>query len=215
MTVNVNTGDAAAGLYGISVIQSVAGTRIRWANNWYVRFRTDVTVGQYTSFADSLASFHSRMLLSPFRVEYVRISTFTPDTDPYNANEFVTVPVSYDGFRSATGQPLANDVCLFVTRNVWAGRQGKLFFRGFLTEDDITSAQGRFVLNNVSAIENYIQGSLNATGLQTFIASPPNNPIVIVMPPRNTIPAREITGLSVKGVSVNKQDRRYYDRSNQ
>lgn len=89
-------------------------------------------------------------------VEFLQysVSTYVQDSEPYNPNSFVTVPLDFRGTRVlSNAQPLADNECYFIRKQPASGRVGKIYLRGVLAETDVeVRSDGKFVLSAASPL---------------------------------------------------------------
>jgi hypothetical protein len=181
-----------------------------WANNYEVEAIRDIT-----NVAVSLEALITRIValerplhLQGVIIDRATVSTYVPDSLPYNPNTLATFPLSISATRQATGDVLPLELCLFVRRNVVLGRDGRLLYRGCLTENDMSATAFRPLLN--SGAVGTLQSIINnwaATGLgddfRFVLASG-------VPLPTNV---RAVTSLQVsEKIVVKKYNNRYFRR---
>lgn len=119
-------------------------------------------LGAAAAIADYERTFH----LNTTYFNRVGVSTWEPDSTPYNGDELVTLPLSLNGLRNIPGgeEALGLDDTLFVRRQPQLGQLGKIMYRGVLLEsDNVVSAQGLKTLNGASPVAN--GGSLWTTAI--------------------------------------------------
>jgi len=182
-----------------------------WANNYEVEAVQDIT-----NVAVSLEALVTRIvaLERPLHLEGViidraTVSTYVPDSLPYNPNTVATFPLSIPATRGAAGEVLPLELCLFVRRNVVLGRDGRLLYRGCLTENDMAATAFRPLLTT-SAV-GALQGLINswvATGLGTEFR------FVLASGFPTPTNVRPVTGLQVsEKIVVKKYNNRYFRRT--
>jgi hypothetical protein len=119
-----------------------------WANNYEVEATQDIanpsTALEFL--ASRIVELERGLHLSGAIIDRVTISTYVPDGQPYNPNTLAVFPFSVPGTRTGPGSALALEMCLFVRRNVIFGRDGRLLYRGCLTDQQVTSSGFRAVL---------------------------------------------------------------------
>jgi hypothetical protein len=79
-------------------------------------------------------------------IDRAAVSSYVPDSQPYDPDTLTTFPYSLPGQRSASGEVLPLELCLFIRRNVNFGRDGRLLYRGCLTEGDMSASAFRPLL---------------------------------------------------------------------
>jgi hypothetical protein len=139
-----------------------------WANNYEVEATQDIT-NPSTSLeflATRIVELERALHLSGAVIDRVAISTYVPDSQPYNPNTLAVFPFSVNGTRTGPGNVLALETCLFVRRNVVFGRDGRLLYRGCLTDGQVSTNSLRATLTPaaVTTYQNIIN-SWRSVGL--------------------------------------------------
>jgi len=182
-----------------------------WANNYEVEAVQDITnvAVSLEALVTRLVALERPLHLTAVIIDRVTVSTYVPDSLPYNPNTLATFPISTSGTRTATGEVLPLELCLFVRRNVVLGRDGRLLYRGCLTETDMAATAFRPLLTT-SAV-GALQGIINswaATGL--------GNEFRLVMASGVPTPTnvRPVASLQVsEKIVVKKYNNRYFRRN--
>jgi hypothetical protein len=182
-----------------------------WANNYEVEATQDIanpsTALEFL--AARIVELERGLHLSGVIIDRVTISTYVPDSQPYNPNTLAVFPFSVPGTRTGPGSALALEMCLFVRRNVTFGRDGRLLYRGCLTDQQVSSSSLRAVLlpTAVTFYQNVIN-SWRSIGL--------GNEFRFVMASGLPIPTdvRQVVNLQVsEKVVFKKFNNRYFRRN--
>jgi len=182
-----------------------------WANTYEVQ-AVAAPVNSITaieSLASSLVSLESQLHLVSVIIDRVVVSTYIPDGEPYNPSAFTTIPVSTAGIRNIPSDVLPLELCLFVRRNAATGRDGRVLYRGCLTEDDMIATGFRPLMRD--SARNSFQTVINTWYTTTF----PSSEWTIVLARGTPTPTnvRTVLGLQVsEKIAVKKVNNRYYDR---
>lgn len=184
-----------------------------WANTYEYRARLDnpPDYSELLQFANVLADRESDIHLEFVQYDKVVISTYAPDSRPYDPTTFVTIPVlglfGKRGF-GVEFDALPLGVCVYARFQASSGRPGKRFYRGCLIEPDVSFGTSSFTL--ASGRRAVIEGELNdmLTAALTFgdivLASGQPNPTFI----------RPVVQVQVSPrVTVRKMDAAYFDRA--
>jgi hypothetical protein len=155
--------------------------------------------------ADHLVAIERALHLNIVLIDRVVFSTYAPDSQPYNPDVLAAFPYSQLGQRSVSSDILPLEACLFVRRSVGLGRDGRLFYRGCLTEADVASTGMRMGLMT-SAI-NYFNNALGSNNL------PQNWRFVLASGTPTPTNVRVVLSLSVvERVVFKKVNNRYFRR---
>jgi len=141
-----------------------------WANNYELQAVNDIPDPPFSlqTVADRLVALERALHLTEVTVDRVVISTYAPDGQPYNPDTLATFPYNQRGQRTITGDVLPLEACLYVRRNTDFGRDGRLLYRGALTETDVGTNAFRGILtpSSISSIRSVI-----ATWYQTGLGA--------------------------------------------
>jgi len=185
-------------------------TGFSWANNYEIQATVDIPDPEFAlqELSDRIVALERALHLNLVTIDRVTISTYVPDSQPYNPDTLATFPYNQLGQRSVSGDILPLEVCLFVRRSVDFGRDGRLLYRGCLGEVDVATTSMRMGLMT-SAI-NFFQGAITSWYQQGLgqnwrfvMASGNPNPTII----------RPVIGLAVSDrVVFKKFNNRYFRR---
>jgi hypothetical protein len=181
-----------------------------WANNYEVQATTNVNdpAQSLADMVDRLVVLERLLHLQAVIIDRATVSSYAPDSQPYDPDTLTTFPYSLSGQRTSAGEVLPLELCLFVRRNVNFGRDGRLLYRGCLTENDMSATAFRPLLT--SSTVNSIQSAIN-NWYQQGIGSEWR----LVMASGNPQPTsiRTIVGLQVsEKITVKKVNNRYFRR---
>jgi hypothetical protein len=144
------------------------------------------------------------------------ISTWQPDSVPYDPTSFTTIELSGAGVRAAaTGVQLDSNVCFVVRYSAALGRNGRRFYRGVLNEEDVqTGGDGKWSLIPTSTL---YQGQANfnafAAGLATLLGNGTLMPGLKLVGGGEAPLVRDVINVISAGVTVNRRNHRYFDRA--
>jgi len=182
-----------------------------WANNYEIEATQDISnpSTELEFLANRIVELEKNLHLAGITIDRVTISTYVPDSLPYNPNNVATFPFSVFATRPASSEVLPLELCLFVRRNVNFGRDGRLLYRGCLHEGDMSAAAFRPLLT--TAAVNSLQSIINnwrTVGL--------GNAFRLVMASGFPAPSnvRPVVGLQVsEKIVVKKYNNRYFRRN--
>jgi len=182
-----------------------------WANNYEVEATQNISNPATTLefLANRIAFLERDLHLSGVVIDRITISTYVPDSQPYNPNTLATFPLSMLCARQGPSEVLPLELCLFVRRNTSFGRDGRLLYRGCLTENDMTAAGFRPLITSsaVSSLQSIIN-SWQSIGL--------GNEFRLVMASGfpNVTTVRPVNNLQVsQKIVVKKYNNRYFRRN--
>jgi len=183
-----------------------------WANNYEFRARQDVPFAQTAiiDLVNQLVNLERPLYPSYIRLDRVVVSTYQPDSRPYNPDTFTTLPINLDGTATTSGDAMPIEYCVFVRRVVASGRPGKLLYRGVLDEASVGTLGLRAVLTTTR--RNQLQ-NLFSTWFGAFVAS--NVPFELVMiSGQEDINVRVVQGLTVvERITLKQVGNAYFDRA--
>jgi len=182
-----------------------------WANTYEVQSVTEPlnSISAVESLAFAFVGLEQQIHLQGVIIDRIVVSTYVPDGQPYEPTSFTTIPVSTSGQRSPGSDVLPLEMCLFVRRNAPSGRDGRLLYRGCLTEGDMSAAAFRPLIwsGAVAEFQNIFATWFNAAFPSNFWS------IVMARGRPNPTNIRPIAGFQVsEKMVVKKLNNRYYDR---
>lgn len=87
------------------------------------------------------------MVYNNVRIDRVVVSTWQQDSDPYDINALRTISIGIFGDREySLTNVVADELTLFLRKNVFRGRTGKMLLRGVLTVAQLTSNSGSWTI---------------------------------------------------------------------
>ena len=181
-----------------------------WANNYEVQANTDIAdpAVALQELSDRLVALERSIHLGGVFIDRVTISTYAPDSQPYDPDTLATFPYTTEGLRAYNGEALPLEVCLFVRRNTNFGRDGRLLYRACLAEGDVFAPlfQGRLTnaaRNSIQSIlDNWQQQGLGGAWVLVMASGTPNPTSI-----------RRVVSLQVsEKITFKKYNNRYFRR---
>lgn len=191
----------------VTTYKSLISTPDRiWRNTYDIQTEEGAQFADWAILADRVSDFEAEIHLVGVRVDRVVISTWVEDSDPYNANEFVSYDTQKNALRSAGSDPLPLEFTMFVRKSVSLGRYGKVFYRGVLREEDVASSGGKAFLVNAPALEALLDTAGASSLFYAHLAGGTATSELIVS---STALAgqRSVTAMNVAGVKVLKTNK--------
>jgi hypothetical protein len=124
----------------------------RWSNAYEITSPTLTSPEAQEPTMEMIVAAERHIHLPDVQFLEATISTWLPDSHPYDPTAFTTYDLTGIGTRSTAGadanSALDSNVCYLVKRQCTTGRSGKLFYRGCLLEQDVfNSGDLRFQLS--------------------------------------------------------------------
>jgi len=181
-----------------------------WANNYEIQATTNIDdpEASLAQVANRIVLLEAALHISGVIIDRVVISSYAPDSLPYNPDALATYPYSVPASRQVSGDVLPLEMCLFVRRNTTFGRDGRLLYRGCLSELDMSASGFRPLLTG-SAVSS-IQSTINNWQQQSI-----GSEFVFVMAsgvPNPTSIRRVLTFQVSEKIVVKKVNNRYFRR---
>lgn len=186
-----------------------------FVNTWELQAADspDLSLGMLNGVVDKIVDFEKTMSRTTIGFRRVVISTYEEELGGYDPAQFVSRDLEGIGAIAGGTADLPLEACLHVTRKVPTGRQGKLFIRGYLSENDVQSVSGNWRLADPSAVETDLVSAVNTSSLNETLGGA--DPFFIVMVGENTSGVRHVRtvqNLGVVGVAWVKLNHRYFNR---
>lgn len=185
----------------------------KWANSYEVRAKVAGDEGDLLTLAEALVAFEQALTLNVVLFDRVLISTWAPDSTPYDPEAFISSTLTAAGLVDpGANQPVALNVCMDVRRNTTHGRFGHLFYRAALNEADISAPAGKYILDHRSTLQTRVDTALTSSGLEDSVGSGATN-LVLCMINADGDQVRDLTALQVGGVSVVPFNHTWFNRT--
>jgi hypothetical protein len=121
---------------------------VRPSDDWtttfeYANLPDDISSGIITTTADGCVAAIQQCLLGNAIIDRVVVSTWQPDSTPYDPETVRTISYGVFGDVEFTlTDPVDDTLCWFIRRNVETGRTGKIQLRGTILVDQLVSTSG-------------------------------------------------------------------------
>lgn len=100
-----------------------------------------------TNCADDMANALSNASWNNVVIDRIVVGTWVKDSDPYDIDALRTIPYGLFGTREYTlTNVVADELALFIRKNVSKGRAGKMLMRGMLTVAQLTASSGSWTI---------------------------------------------------------------------
>lgn len=192
----------------VRVIQSANNGSIKWANTHEYVALVTLNYDEQSQVAATIANAHAGVLLSPYRVEKVVVSTWVPDGQPYDPDTFVSFPFNLPGQRSRTSSdPVDLAVTLRIDRRSVSGRAGRMLLRGVLTEEMLYTVGGRYNYQAPGGLDG-VDWAAGTAALGSLINIGGGLQMVMA----SSAGTRNVAQLTIAGVSIKKLNNKYFNR---
>lgn len=205
-----STGELPQGLYYVNVYSGVPDG-VKWVNRYLIEKVGDDQVSAGLVLSRFLNA-HAYVLTRWYRVLKITLSTYEPDSDVYDANEFVTEEYNVQGqINVGSAVPLPPQYAVRVTKDVITGKNGKVFLRGFALQTWVSFTTQGIVLNlsDGNLLNAFNQYKAELTPF-TSVDTPLGVRLVML-----GNPIRRVTELRMVGLSYRKLNNRYFDRNDE
>lgn len=172
------------------------------------------TYSALVNFANVFADFLRRVMKVGMVIDRTVVSTWYPDTSPYDGNEYITVPHGVLATNNlSAGDLLPLKVALFLRKKTLTGRTGKMFIRGSLRENEVSFGQELFSLTDFTVISGEVeQNAMDSNLSEYFLAGNEEVKMAIITNRQGSPVVRPIMGVEVAGVRTVSVNHRYYDK---
>lgn len=191
----------------------------RWVNSYEVSSVDPTDPPALVDTALQIVNAERAIHLQSVQFLEATISTWSPDSHPYDPTSFYTVELTGTGGRDGgdgAGNPTALDsnVCYVMKRQVTGGLNGKLFYRGCLVEGDVAMAgDGHFTINSAAMLVGGANYNAYHGDMLTLLGAGENPfALALISNIAGHLTIRPVGNLIPRGVSVNRRDHRYFTR---
>jgi hypothetical protein len=165
------------------------------------------------SLVNAVVGFEIGMAQNTIQFDRAVVSTWAEEPGGYDPSQFVTFALSDLGSGAGSTSDLPLEACLLVRREVSSGRQGRLFVRGLLKEEDVQSIAGVWRLANPAGMQDIIDAAIS-TGLNAYLGAAATEFGMVLHGPNKagTLYTRRVEGLVAAGVTWAARSRKHYNR---
>lgn len=185
----------------------------KWANSYEFIAVDAGSESDLLTLADAVVQFERALHHDVVQFEEALISTWEPDSKPYDPTVFVSVPLAVGGTIGPVGDMLGLNSCLSIARVASSGRFGHLFYRGVLEEVQVAAPAGFTVLVDKAGMQSDIDDALSESGLDNFIGATPSGSFRMCLISKDGLQVRPIITLTVRGVSAVPTDHAWFNRT--
>lgn len=185
----------------------------QWTNTYEFRASAAGTESVLLALAGAVSQFEKALALDVVSFSKVVVSTWEPDSKPYDPATFLESGLSFTGDTTPATDAAPLNMCLSIARTPASGRQGHIFFRGNLVEGDFTSPAGKPVLVNRDGKNTDVQEALTSSGLIDYIEDFSSVGMEMVMISSDGLQVRHVLNFNVVGISALPLDHAWFNRT--
>lgn len=201
-------------LFVLRVIKHLASNPDRrWANTYEFRATVAGSTDELLALGTALVEYEADMSFSTVEFDRLIISTWVPDSKPYDPESFISTSLTLAGGRTAGTDMQPLTMALSIARQAPAGRFGHIFMRAALEEADTVAPAGKSILVNRSVHQGRLNTALSDAGMLDYIGIAPSLGLQMVMVGKTAAEVRPVTQLAVQGVTQLPVDHTWYNRT--
>lgn len=204
---------AAADLFVVRVVKSLqTNPDNKWANTYEFQAVGDGAEGELLDLGAALVNFEIGIHLPSVIFERLIISTWGPDSKPYDPSAFISSTLTGVGVNAGGTEPLSLSQTLSVARIAGTGRFGHLFYRGVLNESLVNAPAGKSVLTDRAGQQTLLDAKIASAGFDDYIGAGAGQFKMVLVSADGT-QVRPVIQLRVAGVSQVKTDHKWFNRT--
>jgi hypothetical protein len=185
----------------------------KWASTYEFNAIGTGSEDELLALGVALVSFEAAFHRDTILFDRLLISTWAPDSKPYNPSTFISSGLSAVGLVGAVGENAALNQTLSVARIAASGRQGHIFYRGVLNEAEISAPAGKSILTSRASYQTAIDNALTTSGLDDYVGPSARLSLKLVMINSSGTQVRPVNTLFVKGVTTLPMDHAWFNRT--
>jgi len=185
----------------------------KWANSYELQAHVAGSESDLLGLAMNLLTFEKHLHFPAVQFVQILVSTWLPDSKPYNPESFISSPLATIGTRTPSSDPLPLSTTLAVTRVCPTGRFGHIFYRGALEEADQNAPAGKAILSTPSAWVTIISDAIGDANIDGLFGSPSLMNFGMVMVSKDGSQVRGVMGLVPQGISQVPPDHAWFNRT--
>lgn len=189
---------------------------LEWSNTYDFKVLDAASGTLFTYMMDAVLNFEQVITLNTVHFTEIRVSTFLPDSKPYNPEAFMAHAVDVDGANGTASDPLPIGYAWLIERLTATGRLGKLFLRGVNLEGEVNSAGGFPAFTDPAATSTRLSDALAAGSLHSYFSPGVSDAVMVIAHYNRTthvVTTREVEGFVSKAPILAKISRRRKTRA--
>lgn len=208
-TTSFVTGD----LFTVEITKSLStNPNLKWRNTYEWKALAGGGLADILDSGEKLVAFEKAISYDVVNFEELRVSTWEPDSVPYDPTAFLALPLSGSGTLDSSGADvMALNVCLNMVRVPESGRFGHIFYRGCLVESDVEAPAGDFILSDPSVFDTRVSTALGSSGVQDQLDQTGTMGMAMISADGSIV--RAVVGFSPQGVSTVPTKHKWFNRT--
>lgn len=186
---------------------------VKWFNTYEFRSTSAGGYADITDLARVVSDFEQDVMYNFAVVDQTSVSSWEPDSHPYNPLAFAIFPMEKLGENPlGVRVPTSLRETVYLSREVEGGRVGKLFLRACLATEDVIGGGPDWTLASPVPIQADVNAALTSSGLSLYLSGieSPQFGMCLLGDSGET---RFISNLIVRGCVDVKMNHKYFDRA--
>lgn len=185
-----------------------------WANSYEGVVTEEGGLAELFNWQDAICTFEAAIHDNDVFFDRAIISTWEPDSFPYDPASFASIPLDLQGqISDITNENVTTGMAWRVNRQCASGRFGNLFYRGVLHENQVSAPAGKPILSDPSAMAELLSDSIDSSLLTNYFGITATGGIYLAMISADGSQVRPVTQFVSSGVSLIKQDHMWFNRT--
>jgi len=184
-----------------------------FANTYEFRAVAGGDEGDLLDVGSRMVAFERAMSVTTTVFDRLLISTWSPDSVPYDPAAFISSALTVSGTRVIGGDVQPLTTVLSIARVCATGRFGHLFLRNALLESDTQAPAGKAVLVDRPTTQAQLDSAITTSDIGDYLGLAPSGSMGMVLVNADGDQVRPVIGLSVVGVTQMPVDHAWYNRS--
>lgn len=186
----------------------------KWVNSYELTAVADGGVTEIDALINTFVQFEQALHSELVAFDRIIVSTWAPDSVPYDPTAFLVSPLSVFGLRSSVPnevEPLG--MAWRVNRVPISGRVGNLFYRGALYENEVDSPAGTPKISVPADLALILSDAVTDTAMNEYLGGVTPTAFAMSMIDATGSIVRVVNSLVSDGVSLIKQDHQWFNRT--
>jgi len=201
-------------LFILRIIKSYTTNPSReWSNSYEFVANSAGGIGVWDALISSFVTYEQTLHNTFTAFIRATVSTWQPDSVPYDPDNFISQDLTGNGTRDTTGELEPITTTLDVKRISQVGRQGHIFYRGVLSQADTSAPSGITILGDPTALQAELDAAVAAGGIEGNLIGGPGVDLQLAMINKTGTQIRAVNNLKIGGVSQLPVDHAWFNRT--